>query len=58
MRCVRRAREKMSKPSVIYGNYVNEEVYRRAMSRESLSDRMRKYKLLITSKYLFKVRLH
>ena len=39
----------MSTPYVIYGNYVNEEVYRRAMARVSLSDRMRKYKLLITS---------
>ena len=46
---------KMSKPYVIYGNCGNEEVYRRAMARMSLSDRMMKYELLITSKYLFKV---
>ena len=42
LQCLQRAQEKMSKPYVIYGNNVNEEMYRRAMAGVSLSDRMRK----------------
>ncbi|XP_078337005.1 uncharacterized protein LOC144626588 [Crassostrea virginica] len=42
LRCLRRAQDKMSKPYIIYGRSVNEEVYRRAMAGVSLSDRMRK----------------
>ncbi|XP_078337662.1 uncharacterized protein LOC111100817 [Crassostrea virginica] len=42
LRCLQRAQDKMSKPYVMYGNNVNEEMYRRAMAGVSLSDRMRK----------------
>ena len=43
LRCLQRAQEKMSKPYVIYYGQVKEEIYRRAMTRVSLSDRMRKF---------------
>ena len=42
LQCLRKAQDNMSKPYVIYGEIVNEEVYRRAMAGMSLSDRMRK----------------
>ena len=40
--CLQRAQDNMSKPYVIYRNSFNEEMYRRAMTGVSLSDRMRK----------------
>nr|XP_022288206.1 uncharacterized protein LOC111100526 [Crassostrea virginica] len=42
LRCLQRAGGRMSKPYVIYKDYVNEEMYRRAMAGVSLSDRIRK----------------
>ncbi|XP_078337562.1 uncharacterized protein LOC144626698 [Crassostrea virginica] len=42
LQCLQRAQDKISKPYVIYGKNVNEEMYRRAMAGVSLSDRMRK----------------
>ena len=41
LQCLQRAQDKMSKPYVIYGNNVNEDMYQRAMAGVSLSDRMR-----------------
>nr|XP_022287139.1 uncharacterized protein LOC111099920 [Crassostrea virginica]XP_022287140.1 uncharacterized protein LOC111099920 [Crassostrea virginica]XP_022287141.1 uncharacterized protein LOC111099920 [Crassostrea virginica]XP_022287142.1 uncharacterized protein LOC111099920 [Crassostrea virginica]XP_022287143.1 uncharacterized protein LOC111099920 [Crassostrea virginica] len=42
LRCLQRVQDRMSKPYVIYRNYVNEDMYQRAMAGVSLSDRMRK----------------
>ncbi|XP_056002416.1 uncharacterized protein LOC125663350 isoform X2 [Ostrea edulis] len=42
LRCLQRAHERMSVPYVMYFNNVNVEMYRRAMTGVSLSDKMRK----------------
>ncbi|XP_048750943.2 uncharacterized protein LOC125662682 [Ostrea edulis] len=42
LRCLQRAQERMSVPYVMYRDNVNVEMYRRAMTGVSLSDKMRK----------------
>jgi tetratricopeptide (TPR) repeat protein len=42
LRCLQRAQERMSVPYVMYDGNVNVEIYRRAMTAVSLSDKMRK----------------
>jgi hypothetical protein len=56
LRCLQRAQERMSVPYVMYWDNVNVEMYRRAMTGVSLSDKMRKAvvsDILLVSEYTY-----
>jgi hypothetical protein len=56
LRCLQRAQERMSVRSVMYYGNVNVEMYRRAMTGVSLSDKMRKAvvsDILLVSEYTY-----